>query len=73
MKDERLRIEKDIELFEENISRYSTNNEKKKEVVDLAKRYCDDAKYYLAKGDLLTAFGCINYAHGLLDALIKIE
>jgi hypothetical protein len=25
------------------------------------------------KGDILTAFGCINYAHGLLDALIKLR
>ncbi|MDH7507725.1 MAG: DUF357 domain-containing protein, partial [Candidatus Thermoplasmatota archaeon] len=27
--------------------------------------------YYLEKNDYFTAFGCINYAHGLLDAIIK--
>ncbi|MCK5636423.1 MAG: DUF357 domain-containing protein, partial [Thermoplasmatales archaeon] len=31
-----------------------------------------DSKYYLEKKDYFTAFGCINYAHGLLDSILKI-
>ena len=41
------------------------------EAVDLAKRYYEDTKYYLEKGDYFTAFGCINYAHGLIDGIKK--
>lgn len=59
-------------MFEDNISKMSekikTQNSK---VVELAKQYYEDSKYYLEKKDYLTAFGCINYAHGLLDAVIK--
>lgn len=40
-------------------------------VVDIAKRYYEDTKYYLEKGDYFTAFGCINYAHGLIDGIKK--
>ena len=58
------RIKKDIELFELNYVK--VRNEK---VKDMAIRYYNDAKYYLSKGDYYTAFGCINYAHGLIDAL----
>jgi hypothetical protein len=42
-------------------------------VVELATRYCTDAQFYLDKKDYVTAFGCINYAHGLIDAVKKLE
>ncbi len=67
------RIEKDIKMFEENLKKISIDslNEKEKKIVELASQYYEDSKYYLDKKDSLTAFGCINYAHGLLDAVIK--
>jgi len=58
------RIRKDIKIFEENCKELENNK-----IVEMAKRYYEDAKYYLAKKDYFTAFGCINYAHGLIDAL----
>ena len=65
------RIEKDIELFTKNIKEIESielgNNEN--EVIERAKSYFEDTKYYLKKGDLITSFGCITYAHGLLDAI----
>ncbi|RCV62851.1 hypothetical protein C5S53_16545 [Methanophagales archaeon] len=65
------RIKKDVALFEDSIAELETlsldGNEEK--VVDNAKRYYEDTKYYLKKGDFFTAFGCINYAHGLVDGL----
>jgi len=64
------RIEEDIKLFYQNIKDVN-ETEKNKEILDLAKRYCEDTKYFLEKKDYITAFGCINYAHGLLDALRK--
>lgn len=39
----------------------------------MARDYASDAQSYLDKGDLLTAFSCISYAHGLIDALKKLE
>ena len=71
--DEKTRIEKDIVMFEENIplleGKKLTKSQEK--TVELAKQYYEDSKYYLDKDDFFTAFGCINYAHGLLDAIVK--
>lgn len=73
MPDEKTRIRKDIVMFEENIK--LTSNKKlsksQKKTIELADQYYEDTKYYLEKKDYFTAFGCINYAHGLLDAIIK--
>ena len=72
---ENTRINKDINMFETNIIHLMKENKKltelQKKTVELAKQYYNDSKYYLEKKDYFTAFGCINYAHGLLDAIIK--
>lgn len=67
----RKRIEKDIVMFNDNIKRGALQSldGKSKKVVELSKMYASDAKSYLDKGDLPTAFSCISYAHGLLDAI----
>ncbi len=72
MKEEE-RIEKDIVMFEENIDKTKDLNLSKsqKKTIELASQYFEDSKYYLKKKDFFTSFGCINYAHGLLDAIIK--
>ena len=36
--------------------------------LDMAKRYFKDAKHFEKKGDYVTAFAALNYAHGWLDA-----
>jgi hypothetical protein len=38
------------------------------EFLDMATRYFEDAMHFAEKGDLATAFGCLNYSHGWLDA-----
>jgi len=68
--DEKTRIQKDITMFEENIKKTKTTKNNQK-IMELATQYFEDSKYYLEKKDFFTAFGCINYAHGLLDAIIK--
>ena len=70
---EKTRIEKDIVMFEENLTQLDNKKLSKaqEKTVELAKQYYEDTKYYLEKKDYFTAFGCINYAHGLLDAIIK--
>ena len=35
---------------------------------DFCERYYNDAKYFEKKGDYVTAFAALNYAHAWLDA-----
>lgn len=71
--DEKTRIKKDIVMFEENLQKMQQRgiDGEQNKIVELASQYYEDAKYYLEKKDYFTAFGCINYAHGLLDSVIK--
>jgi len=70
---EKTRIKKDITMFEENMEKIKNKNLSKSQdkIFELASQYYEDSKYYLEKKDLFTSFGCINYAHGLLDSIIK--
>ena len=72
--EEKTRIEKDIVMFEENLFKLYNKklSEAKEKTVELAKQYYKDSKYYLEKKNYFTAFGCINYAHGLLDSILKL-
>jgi len=36
--------------------------------LDMATRYFIDAKHFEQKGDIVTSFAALNYAHGWLDA-----
>jgi len=71
--DEKTRIEKDIVMFEENLQKIKQKkfDSKQEKIIELATQYYEDSKYYFEKKDYFTSFGCINYAHGLLDAIIK--
>ena len=73
--DEKTRVQKDIIMFEENIKQINENTltENQKKTLELASQYYHDTKYYSDKKDYFTAFGCINYAHGLLDAILKTQ
>ena len=37
------------------------------DLLDMAQRYFDDAKFFEKKSDLLNAFGAVCYAHAFLD------
>lgn len=69
------RIDKDLKLFEKNIKELGSikMGVKDEKIVDMARSYAQDTTYYLEKEDYLTAFGCITYAHGLLDAVRLIK
>lgn len=41
--------------------------------LDMAQRYYDDAHHFQKKGDVVTAFAALNYAHGWLDAGARIR
>jgi hypothetical protein len=58
-------------MFEENLKKFEEKNRRQNKAIELAIQYYHDSQYYLEKNDYFTAFGCINYAHGLLDAYLK--
>lgn len=67
----REKIAIDIEKLEKNLKKVENINFNKQEI-EVYKRaldYMNDSKYYLEHDEVRTAFGCIEYSHGLLDAL----
>ena len=42
-------------------------------LLSMADDYANDAQYFLDKGDLIRAFGAINYAHAWIDAGVKLR
>jgi uncharacterized protein len=69
------RIRLDIDKFAESIAALKSKSidDKSKKVVELAEMYAKDAESWLRKNDLYTAFASISYAHGLLDAIRKLN
>ena len=69
------KIEVDIKKLERNLGQVESIKftDKQLDVYNRAVDYMNDSKYYLEKGDMRTAFGCIEYSHGLLDALRMIH
>lgn len=66
------RILSDIEQFYANVKEVK-RTDANAYILDLASQYCEDTKYFLKQKDFVTAFGAINYAHGLIDAFRKAE
>jgi len=60
------RVIQEIGQLPENVH---LNEEEAKTVLDWAKRYLEDAKYYQEKGKLETSLTSVAYCEGLLDAL----
>jgi len=69
------RIKKDIKKFDDNLKKLEGKKLRKKEeeILELSKLYKEDSIFYLNKKDYFTSFACISYAHGLLDAVLKIK
>ncbi|BCU71155.1 DUF357 domain-containing protein [Stygiolobus caldivivus] len=68
------RAEKYIKGMEERLRKIpATSRDKYRKVYDLAWQYTQDARYYLEKGDYVTALVDIVYAEGLLDSILFNE
>ena len=64
------KLQKYFELTSKALKKAKIVEKHKKEaedLLDLAKRYYEDAKYFEKKGDLVNAFGAVCYAHAFLD------
>jgi FAD synthetase len=64
----------EVVLAEIEIDQFiQVDNEKVNLVVETAKRYFDDAKYYRDRKQFETGLASIAYSEGLLDALKLLE
>ena len=64
------KLQKYFELTSKALKKVKIVDKHKKEasdILDLAQRYYNDAKYFEQKGDLVNAFGAVVYAHAFLD------
>lgn len=64
------KLQKYFELTSKALKKVKIIEKHRKEaedILDLAKRYFEDAKYFEKKGDLVNAFGAVCYAHAFLD------
>ena len=43
-----------------------------KEIISMVKNYLSDANYFKRKKNLVDAFAAINYAHGWIDAGVRL-
>ena len=61
------RVRKNISIFKENVKKAQALRLTKEEekVVELARMYASDTDEWVSKGDYVTAFSSIEYAHGL--------
>ena len=65
------KLSKYFELTEKALEKVKIVEKHRKEAEDLlylAKRYYDDARYFEKKNDLVNAYGAVVYSHAFLDA-----
>ena len=69
------KLSKYFDVTSRAIAKVKINSEQKidwkakaENFLDMATRYFEDAKHFKEKGDIVTAFAALNYAHGWLDA-----
>ena len=43
-----------------------------KEIIDMVENYVSDARHFEGKGDWVNAFAALAYAHGWLDAGVRL-
>ncbi len=44
-----------------------------KEIIEMVENYLSDAKHFKEKQDFVNSFAAINYAHGWLDAGVRLD
>jgi len=62
------KLEKYLNISETALKSVQALDKHGETCIDMAQRYVDDAKHYRDKGDIVTAFAAVNYAHGWLDS-----
>ncbi len=44
-----------------------------REIIEMVENYISDAKHFQSKKDFVNCFAAINYAHGWLDAGVRLD
>ena len=44
-----------------------------KEIIEMVENYLSDARYFEEKKDFVNAFAALNYAHGWIDAGVRLD
>tara|TARA_B100000676_G_scaffold298026_1_gene340487 strand:- start:5897 stop:6187 length:291 start_codon:yes stop_codon:yes gene_type:complete len=71
-------VEKYLALTEEArlkatpIANGESDQERLESMLRMCDDYASDARHFLQEGDLVRAFGAINYSHAWLDAAVRI-
>ena len=72
------RLEKYLKITEKAIKKVkfskkpNIKEDAAREILEMAKRYYEDALHFKEKGDYINAFAAVNYAHGWLDTAAYI-
>jgi hypothetical protein len=61
---------KALKEIKENIIR--GREKQAKEIIEMASNYLSDAGHFESKRDFVNAFAAINYAHGWIDAGVRL-
>lgn len=62
--------DKALEIVKTKISK--GKKKQAKEIIDMASNYLSDAHFFENKKDFVNAFAAINYAHGWIDAGVRL-
>ncbi|HIH92173.1 TPA: DUF357 domain-containing protein [Candidatus Woesearchaeota archaeon] len=68
------RLEKYLSLTKEALGKIKATKKDKAsaaDLLDLSRRYYEDALHFRKKGDLIRAYGAVCYAHCFLDAGVR--
>ena len=60
-----------LKIAKKNIIKRKENHAK--EIIDVVENYLFDAKYFEKNKDYVNAFAALNYAHGWLDAGVRLD
>ena len=63
--------EKAFTIVEENV--FPNKENESKTIFDMVANYISDAHHFEQKGDWVNAFAALNYAHGWIDAGVRLE
>lgn len=68
------RVEKYLSMARQALQETERGScEEAEDLHGLAASYVEDAEHWYDEGDLVLAYGALNFAHGLLDAGVRTE
>ena len=61
-----------LAMAKKNIKKGKENEEKAKEILQMVECYLSDSEHFEKQNHLVNALSCLNYAHGWLDAGVRL-